>query len=168
MPPYSEITYREVSPWDAQELGYFFKRNDAYITTRTFKAFSLNQESADRIALHPRRDLYYLAYLNNQLVGLSLLRGWDEGYEIPSFGIMIDSCFRGKGVGRQLTVWTLETARQKGCQKVRLTVYGTNRAGVALYESLGFVRQSETPTLVEGEADTTIVMMKIFNQKDKS
>lgn len=161
-----EIRIREVSTADAQELARFFDANATSATLRHFRPFRLDAKTAHQIAVLPRRDGYYVAILGQRIVGLSMLRGWDEGFEIPSFGVVIDERLRGQGVGRRLTLWTLEAAQRRGCRRVRLSVNATNRVGVRLYESLGFIRQSETPITVQDEADIKIVMMKDIMQRD--
>lgn len=161
-----EVIIREVSPSDAVELGCFLCGNADIATLRHFKPFPLTRETADRIALLPRRDLYYVALCNNRIAGLSMLRGWDEGYDIPSFGLLIGREFRGRGLGRRLALWTIEAAGAAGCRNVRLTVNASNLPGVKLYESLGFVRQSESVLAEEGSPDTRIVMMKSLQCKE--
>ena len=159
-----DIRIREVMPADAARLGEFFKANATATTLRHFSPFRLDEATARQIALEPRRDVYFAALLGDSFVGLSLLRGWDEGFDIPSFGMVIDERLRGKGVGRRLMEWTLGAAKQKGCSHVRLSVNASNRAGMHLYESIGFIRQSETPILVQGEPDVKIVMAMKLGQ----
>ncbi len=158
-----DIRIREVMPADAARLGEFFKANATATTLRHFSPFRLDEATARQIALEPRRDVYFAALLGESFVGLSLLRGWDEGFDIPSFGMVIDERLRGKGVGRRLMEWTLGAAKQKGCSHVRLSVNASNLRGVRLYESLGFVRQSEQPIVVEGESDSKVIMIKEIN-----
>ena len=153
-----DIRIREVVPADAALLVEFFKVNATAATLRHFSPFRLDEATARQIAMEPRLDLYFAAFLEEVIVGLSLLRGWDEGFEIPSFGMLIDERLRGKRVGRRLMEWTMEEARRRGCSQVRLSVNASNRAGMHLYESMGFIRQGETPIWVRGEPDVKIVM----------
>jgi ribosomal protein S18 acetylase RimI-like enzyme len=109
--------------------------------TELFDPFPLSAPEAARIAREPRKDAFYLALRGEVALGLSMLRGFDEGYEVPSFGIFVDHEHHGQGIGRELTVRTIEQARRRGCPAVRLTVYSDNRAARRLYESLGFLEQ---------------------------
>lgn len=160
-----ETTIRAVSPADARKLGCFFERNSGPATTRYFEPFPLTRDTADRIALLPRRDLYYVAVSKERIVGMSMLRGWDEGYNVPSFGIMIDSECRGKGLGRLLTSWTIQAAQDLDCAQVRLSVYASNITGLRLYESLGFEKQSESTKVEHGQPVVKIVMLKNLTPK---
>ena len=47
------------------------------------------------------QDDYYVAARGEDLLGFSMLRGFDEGYEIPSFGIFVDHESHGQGIGRR-------------------------------------------------------------------
>ncbi|MEI6788337.1 MAG: GNAT family N-acetyltransferase [bacterium] len=162
--PY-ETSIRPVSPEDAQELCCFFTRNSGPATTQFFEPFPLTRETANRIALLPRRDVYYVALFGKRIVGMSMLRGWDEGYDVPSFGVMIDSDCRGNGLGRLLTTWTLQAAQELSCSKVRLSVNTANTTGIHLYESLGFEKQSESTKVEHGQPVTKMIMIKTLTPK---
>lgn len=54
-----------------------------------------------------REDVYSGVFWQEKLVGVFMLRGWDEGYEIPSFGALIDEKYRGGAFMRL----TLDTAK---------------------------------------------------------
>jgi GNAT superfamily N-acetyltransferase len=131
-------------PVEAKHVGALtdlFERNSTSAVISSFDPFPLTDQEARRIALEPRQDGYYVAARDERLVGLSMLRGFDAGYEIPSFGIFVDHEVHGQGVGRALTVWTIEVARRRGCRSLRLSVYGANSIARGLYASLGFVEQ---------------------------
>ena len=102
--------------------------------------------SADRILAERERDLYYGAFdLDGSMVAMSMLRGWDEGYQVPSFGIVVGRGHQGRGLGSRLTAWTVEQARATGAPAVRLTVYDDNPAAWAIYRRLGFVELERRP-----------------------
>jgi ribosomal protein S18 acetylase RimI-like enzyme len=67
-----------------------------------------------------------------------MLRGWDEGFEIPSLGIAILPDARGTGLGTALMHYLHAEATRRGVPKVRLTVHEDNARAVALYRSLGY------------------------------
>jgi ribosomal-protein-alanine N-acetyltransferase len=145
-------------------LVALFERNAIPAVTALFDPFPLNAAEARRIALEPRQDAFYLAASGELLLGFSMLRGFDEGYEIPSFGIFVDHESHGQGIGRELTAWTIEQARQRGCPAVRLTVYAGNSAARQLYESLGFLEQERHLSHQnKARPDEKIVMRLDFN-----
>ena len=89
-----------------------------------------------------REDRFYGAFEPaGEMVALSMLRGWDEGYVVPSFGIAVDAGWHGRGVGTRMTAWTVEQARALGAPSVRLTVYADNPGARRIYERLGFAER---------------------------
>jgi ribosomal-protein-alanine N-acetyltransferase len=136
-------------------LVWLFERNAG---TEMFDPFPLTRQTALRIAKQPRADLYFGAEHDGSLLGITMLRGWDDGYELPSFGIMIDAEHRGEGLGSRMTELTLAEARAAGYPQVRLSVFGSNAVARALYERRGFVEVERAPRLVAGRRDERIVM----------
>lgn len=153
-----ELRFAAVGPEHADALVALFERNSLPAVAEMFDPFPLTAAQARRIALEPGRDGYYMATRGEDLLGFSMLRGFDEGYEIPSFGIFVDHERHGQGIGRRLTAWTIEQARRRGCPAVRLTVYGDNAAALGLYTSLGFREQERQPVERQGRPVEKIVM----------
>jgi [ribosomal protein S18]-alanine N-acetyltransferase len=151
-----------VAPAHAEALVDLFVRNAVPSVTAGFDPFALDAAEARRIALAPGRDLFFVAAEGEELVGFSMLRGFEEGYEVPSFGIFVDHRQQGRGVGRSLTEWTIERAREHGCPAVRLSVYASNARARAMYDALGFVERERHELERDGHADEKIVMMLWF------
>jgi glycosyltransferase involved in cell wall biosynthesis/RimJ/RimL family protein N-acetyltransferase len=158
--PVDAVLLRTIEHHDATGLTRFFIRNDDPKVFSQFDPFPLTEENAVRIALQPTRDRYYGAFLGDRVIALSMLRGWDEGYEVPSFGIAVDVDFHGEGLGTLLTSWTLEQARLLGCKQVRLSVYGSNKIARRIYERLGFTEVEREQIERPGGADDRIVMVR--------
>lgn len=55
--------------------------------------------------------------------------------------VIVDDVYRGKGVGRDIMVHLIETARANGVQSITLTSRGERTAAHSLYEKLGFVKK---------------------------
>lgn len=162
----NELTPLRFEPVEAKHAGglaELFERNSTHEVTSLFDPFPLTDQEARRIALEPRRDGYYVAVRADRLVGLSMLRGFDEGYAIPSFGIFVDHQVHGQGVGRVLTAWTIEAARRRECPAVRLSVYSTNSVARGLYASLGFVEQERLTVDRGAGPEEKIVMCLSLN-----
>jgi ribosomal protein S18 acetylase RimI-like enzyme len=95
------------------------------------------------VANHGGRDLYVGLFRGAELAGYGMLRGWDEGYAIPSLGIYLSPEVRGSGLARQLMRALHQAAAASGASRVRLKVYQSNTAAVRLYERLGYVFSGE-------------------------
>ncbi len=141
---------------DEAALAAFFEENNCPEVTACFHPFPLNSESARRICHEPRRDQYFAAWQETKITGMAMLRGWDEGFAVPSFGILVHRQSQGRGVGRALTEHALKRAQELRAPRVRLTVHQENTRAVALYEQTGFVRAEELP-------DGRLVMFRELN-----
>lgn len=90
------------------------------------------------------KDLYYLLVEEGKVLGYGLLRGWDEGYSIPSLGVAIHPSVRGAGLGKLLMNFLHMLAFQRGASKVRLRVHKNNSKAITLYMGLGYVFEIDT------------------------
>jgi len=158
------LAIRALERRDEKPLSRFFVRNAVPNVTSGFDPFPLTTETARKIALEPRRDCYYGALLGGRLVGMSMLRGWDEGFEVPSFGVVVDPEFAGKGIGGRLTDFAIAEATRLGSPSVRLSVYASNPLAHAMYERRGFEEVERRPIERNGSRDERIVMMKALRE----
>jgi [ribosomal protein S18]-alanine N-acetyltransferase len=136
---------REIAIIDEAALAAFFEENNRPEVIGNFHPFALDAESAHRICAEPRRDRYFASWDYDAIAGLGMLRGWDEGYEVPSFGILVDQRQQGRGHGKALTEYALGLARELSAPRVRLTVHAENARAVALYERAGFQIKETLP-----------------------
>lgn len=149
-------SFGELGPADAGPLTKLFERNDVPEVTATFDPFPLDAATARAIAEEPRRDRYYGARSpSGTLLGMSMLRGWDEGYEVPSFGVFVDRGHQGRGIGAALLDRTIAEARGLGAPSVRLSVYAGHDRAERLYRSRGFAEHERRP----GRHGESVVMV---------
>jgi len=52
--------------------------------------------------------------------------------------VRVDDKFRGQGIGRQMMLWAIERAKEKGCVSMHLTSHGDRKDAHRFYENLGF------------------------------
>jgi ribosomal protein S18 acetylase RimI-like enzyme len=152
------------SPQHNDALARFFGENDRAETTAYFHPFPLTALTAKRITHGTHKDRYYVAITGTEVVGLAMLRGWDEGYEIPSFGVVVDYRVHRQGLGRRLTEYAIAEARKLGCSAVRLSVWESNTDAVRLYKSLGFVELERVHMTRAQESDFRLVMSLRLDQ----
>lgn len=152
------LAFRELADADEDALARFLVRNDVPAVTATFTPFPMTAETATTLLAERREDRYYGAFAGPaEIVALSMLRGWDEGFVVPSFGIAVDARWHGRGVGTRMTAWTVEQARALGAPSVRLTVYDDNPGAQRIYARLGFAEHERRPAADGGRA--SIVML---------
>lgn len=83
-------------------------------------------------------DGFFTLFLDERLGGFFCVRGLDQGYKRPSFGVYVASACRGKGLARA----SLQAAEQWCCQLeiplLMLKVSIHNEQASRLYQSFGF------------------------------
>ena len=149
---------RALRTGDGEALARLLEDHAATEAARVFHPFPLTRDTALRLVTAARADRYWGAWIDGRMVGFAMLRGWDAGFEVPSFGILVDCRFRRRGIGTTLTAEALQTARIAGCRWVRLTVYASNRVALRLFDRAGFREVSREPGSAGGEQDTRILM----------
>ena len=145
---------------DCELLAALFEKNNVDSITRYFIPFPLTRETARWIACENHQDKYYLGLIEDEIIGFSMLRGWEEGYSIPSFGMFIDQHKQGLGLGKQLLDLTIDAARQLRCEKIRLSVRANNHPAHKIYKSRGFKEIERSEIVTDGLQDEKIIMLK--------
>lgn len=135
--------HRRLTPTDAPLLEAFFRTLVSSGATDTFHphpftaraaAWICDQSAIDR---HPT-DEYHAMFEDARIVGYGMLRGWAEGYSIPSLGIAVAPDRRGRGVAGTLMRHLHRVAAARGATAIRLMVYRANTPAIQLYRSLGY------------------------------
>lgn len=99
------------------------------------------------------RDEYHVMVdpdVRGRVVGYGMLRGWAEGFVVPSLGIAVHPDHRGRGIARRLMTHLHDVAAERGADRVRLRVYRDNLPAVRLYASLGYELQPHSATELLG------------------
>ena len=154
------MTIRALQHGDCEILSTFFLANDRTEITDHFHPFPLTSETAHRLVHNPTRDLYYIALEHDYILGFCMLRGWDEGYAIPSFGVLVDYRHLGRRLGKQLTEFAIAKARSMDCPAVRLSVCENNDRALRLYASLDFREVARETAKEFSTGNAKIVMLK--------
>lgn len=103
-----------------------------------FHPFSFDEANVQAQLERARRDRFWGMRSGGKLVGFFMLRGFDEGYERPAFGVFIDEQFAGRGLARRALAAATQWCEEKGIKEMMLTVYPENAAARRIYEEAGF------------------------------
>jgi ribosomal protein S18 acetylase RimI-like enzyme len=129
---------RALSPALADALGAFFEDCVNSGADRHFHPHPLTREQATKLCNHTGKDLYYAFVEGDRVLAYGMLRGWDEGFEVPSLGIAVAQSERRSGLARTLMSFLHTAARRRHAKRIRLKTYRSNHAAMQLYESLGY------------------------------
>jgi putative acetyltransferase len=100
----------------------------------------------------------FVAEAGDALAGQLSLRVRDGR---AAFGMVVAAAHRRRGIGRQLVAAAIVKARERAVSAIEIEVYAHNRAALALYRSLGFVRYGEpAPEARRSGERWTIVRMR--------
>ena len=148
---------RRLRSHDKSKLGDFFEQNNNKELTVAFHPFPLNRETAENLLDQSRQDCFFVIEEEGEIIGFSMLRGFDEGFEIPSFGVFVEAAHQGRGAGKYLCKWTLRWCDQTGIDKTRLSVHRENTRAIELYRQLDFI-EGDSPKGEDGNGK--IVMFR--------
>ncbi len=118
-----------------------------------FHPHPFTSQESERICHYTGKDLYYAIALKSRILAYGMLRGWDEGYPIPSLGIIVRKEVRGKGLGKLLILHLHAAALFRGSKKIRLKVYKGNIIAKHMYETLNYIFQNEEKDQLIGFCD---------------
>jgi ribosomal-protein-alanine N-acetyltransferase len=134
----ADIRYYRIDTTWIDQLTLFFENIHTTGNDTCFHPHPFNKEKAQELGHYKGCDLYFVQTMEKEICGYGMLRGWDDGYKVPSLGIYIHMDHRGKGLGEIFMVFLHEQARKKDAQKIRLKVYPENIGAVHLYQKLGY------------------------------
>ena len=137
-----ELSARQIVPFDGPALARLFESLSKNGDVERFHPHPLTSDEAARLAVHRGRDVYAVISDGDTpdapLVGYGMLRGWEDGFTIPSLHIVVHPEARGRGVGRAMMHFLHDVARRRGAEAIRLKVYPDNTPARRLYESMGY------------------------------
>lgn len=130
---------RLLTPDDFDQTRSLFAEINSDRTAAYFHPHAFDEEQARRVCDHQGQDCHVGLFDDSRkLVGYGLLRGWEEGFAIPSLGIYISPRARGTGAAATFMAALHSMSADKGALKVRLKVHGDNTIAHALYTRLGY------------------------------
>lgn len=132
------VEFRALGSDLEEGLGNLFDALKANGDEEFFHPHPLTRLEASRRCSYRGYDLYYAATCSGEVAGYGLLRGWEQGYEVPSLGIAVSPSYRGRGLARPFMAFLHAAARLRGAPAVRLKVYEVNTAARRLYAGLGY------------------------------
>jgi RimJ/RimL family protein N-acetyltransferase len=128
---------KPISSSDIESLSrIFFAEKNEYI--KYFLPFK-SKEELKKLILQARKDKFFLIIHEKDTVGYVSLRGLDDGYKNPRFGIFISEKYSGKGYGYSASKEIIKIAVDSGSYEyIDLKVDPKNYKAIKLYEKLGF------------------------------
>jgi len=139
-----DIQIKKINVESAKDLAELLKKeNPEY--SKYFTAFNFDYETIKAKLMNLKNDSFWGIYVENALIGFYMLRGFDEGYEIPSYGVFISKYFSGKGLSKLTLQHAISYCKINGISQLMLKVHPDNIVAKKIYEDFGFKETGVDP-----------------------
>jgi RimJ/RimL family protein N-acetyltransferase len=137
------VSFKILEVQDAVKMSQLLL-NETQEYTKYFHPFDFDISTIKLVLQNAVEDRFFGVEIRSdlsegiELIGFYMLRGFDEGYTDPMYGVFISSQYTSKGIGR-LTISHAECfCRFQGCKNILLKVFPHNLKAKRLYDYLGF------------------------------
>ncbi len=131
------LEIRPLSAVDAENLTRMLASADpAYVLH--FFPFPFKLEAIREILESKKEDQYYGIYSGTRLAGFFMLRGFDQGYQVPAYGVFIDESYRSLGLATLSLYHAISFCKTNRIGQLMLKVHPDNAAARHVYEKAGF------------------------------
>ncbi len=135
----SSLVIRTLRPEDAPELSAMLLAQPPRYA-RFFYPFGYDEATLAELLRDCEKDVFAGMSWDDNLVGFFMLRGWDAGYDVPAYGLIIDRDHRGYG----LEMVSLEAAKVicnlRGATRIMLKMHPDNFSAKGIARKIGFVQ----------------------------
>lgn len=164
----NQVTIRQISQLDIEGIHSCI---DSVARERKYLGFTqaapIDETHKSLVEDMERGVIRLIAIDRSQIVGWCHIKsGREEGFTHASWlGMGVLKEFRGQGTGSALLQQALEEARNRGIERVELSVYASNLVAIRLYEKFKFQMEGrkQKARKIDGSYDDIIVMALIFD-----
>jgi GNAT superfamily N-acetyltransferase len=133
----NDLAITDLQAQDVVEIRRLIDADDVDYR-RYFVAFDVDAAVLGETIARAQRDRYWGIRTNGRLISVFMLRGLDEGYAAPAFGVYVAQSHASKGIARLALQFAIAWCRLNGCDEVMLSVHPDHAAAVHIYEQSGF------------------------------
>jgi RimJ/RimL family protein N-acetyltransferase len=132
-----DLQIRPLGLEDAETLSALMTSGDVGYSGY-FLPFETSADSLARRLAEARKDRYWGVWFDRNLAAFFMLRGFDEGYHRPSFGVYIGQTYADRGLSRLAINYAISWCQLNGVAALMLKVHPDNRFARRSYEKAGF------------------------------
>jgi GNAT superfamily N-acetyltransferase len=147
------VLLEKLAPRHEDGLSDLFCALSANGDGKLFYPHPLTSEEARKLCRCSGPDQYFVATVNCRILGYGMLRGWDEGYAIPSLGLAVHPDARGQGLSGFLMRGLIQEARNRRAPQLRLTADASRLRLINFFVRHGFVFSPFKPGRLLGMLD---------------
>jgi RimJ/RimL family protein N-acetyltransferase len=138
----NDLAIAELQPADAPAVRHLIDADRADYR-KFFVAFELDVAQLTAVLETARRDRYWGIRADGRLIGFFMLRGFDEGYAAPAFGVYVANSHAARGIGTLALQFAITWCRLNGCEEIMLSVHPDHAAAAHIYKQCGFQSNGE-------------------------
>lgn len=116
---------QSLGPDDGMAVADLLRDQDSEYL-RFFYAFPPDAEAISTILSTAKLDVYSGIFWRGRLAAVFMLRGWDGGYEVPSFGVLVDEKYRGGAFMRLALDSAKLICRLSGAKRMMAKIHPDN------------------------------------------
>ena len=131
------VVIKEIDNNYSRELSGLLKNSDQKYS-EYFLPFEFNYETINKILSGKKYDKYFGLFIDEKLAGFYMLRGFDEGYTIPAYGVWISKEYSNMGLGKLTLSHAISFCKVNQIKKLMLKVHPDNLVAKKIYEDAGF------------------------------
>ncbi len=138
------LTIRPLNVEDAPAISReLTAARESYV--QWFHPFEFDEDSIGAMIGRATHDAFFGLFYQDSLAGFFMLRGFDAGFERPSFGVFIAEKYAGAGLSKTALAFSLSWCRLLGCGAVMLKVHPAHSIAKKTYLSAGFTPIGSCP-----------------------
>ncbi len=141
---HKNVEIKELQPEQASILSALIL-NAPKDHTKYFTPFSFEENSLKIIINDAVNDKFFGIFINDELVGFYMLRGFDDGYKVPSYGVWISDKFSRLGLSTLTLHHAIAFCKINGLKKIMLKVHPENIFAKNIYETFSFKQEGIDP-----------------------
>ena len=122
---------------DGGAISAMLKANSAEYQ-HYFYPFSFEEQEIVNILERAQKDKYWGIWKDRQLAAFFMLRGFDEGYDIPAYGICVAETEKGNGLLKLSLQFVFTWCKLYSVPNLMLKVHPDNFVAKETYEKFGF------------------------------
>ncbi len=133
------LIVRSLEVEDAPALSAML-RAQSHLYGRFFNPFEFDRETLASLLAKRSLDVFMGIYWQAELRGFFMLRGWDAGFDVPAYGVLIDERYSGYALAQLSLRMAKSICKLRGATRMLLKVHPDNEAARTLYEEAMFVQ----------------------------
>ena len=131
------IEIKNITAANAKELSDLLCSEESGYS-KYFIPFDFDHHSIHSLLKKSIADKYFGIFIDSRLAGFYMLRGIDEGFSVPAYGVFISKKYTGLGLAKLTLYHAYSVCKTNNIKEMMLKVHPENTYAKKMYEDFGF------------------------------